>query len=330
MGRVVRPLVGPAPGEIPSALLRVRAKMKRFSLNFPAHSPRSDGGERVPETPETETAEPGDPTSPPDEDAPAAGTPRDAAPPARGRTRTIVAAALGIVVSTALAAAVTTYLDVWSSSRSPVPAGQGLHAESEVWWDLTRDTKAVRIPGTADVAGLEHEAMDAGTALDGLVEADGTYAGMMRVRVTLMNFTKVPVSVTGVRARVTEEEPAPEGDLLSCGGAEGSTGITRLRIDLGASDTAAQEYDGEKAVGQYPTQEMQLAKQDEPAVFDIRVEAGETTASYVLDVVYQQGTEKGRVVVDDGGKPFVLAPDEGDIDSAYRCDDSMTHWEEQP
>ncbi len=37
-----------------------------------------------------------------------------------------------------------------------------------------------------------------------------------------------------------------------------------------------------------------------------------------------------RVVVDDGGKPFVLAPDEGDIDSAYRCDDSMTHWEKQP
>ncbi|KPC93277.1 hypothetical protein ADL27_20590, partial [Streptomyces sp. NRRL F-6602] len=97
MGRVVRPLVGPDHGEIPSALLRVRAKMKRFSLNFPAHSPRSDGGERVPETPETETAEPGDPASPPDEDAPAAGTPRDAAPPARGRTRTIVAAALGIV-----------------------------------------------------------------------------------------------------------------------------------------------------------------------------------------------------------------------------------------
>ncbi|MFC8927431.1 hypothetical protein ACFT43_16395 [Streptomyces albidoflavus] len=284
----------------------------------------------MPETPETETAEPGDPASSPDDDAPAAHQPQDAAEPGRGRMRTIAAAALGVVLSTALAAAVTTYFDVWSSSRSPVPAGRALHAESEVWWDLTRDTKAVRIPGTADVAKLEQEAMDAGTALDGLVEADGTYAGMMRVRVTLMNFTKVPVSVTGVRARVTEEKPAAEGDLLSCGGAEGSTGITRLRIDLGASDTAAQEYDGEKAVGQYPTQEMQLAKQDEPAIFDIRVEAGETAASYVLDVVYQQGTEKGRVVVDDGGKPFVLAPDEEDIDSTYRCDDSMTHWRKQP
>lgn len=304
--------------------------MKRFSLNSPAHNPRSDGGERVPETPETETTEPGDPASSPDDDAPAADTPRDAAPPGRGRMRTIAAAALGVVLSTALAAAVTTYFDVWSSSRSPVPAGRALHAESEVWWDLTRDTKAVRIPGAADVAKLEQEAMDADMALDTLAEGGGTYAGMMRVRVTLMNFTKVPVSVTEVRARLTDEKPTPEGDLLSCGGAEGSIGITRLRIGLGDADKAAQEYDGEKVVGHYPAQEMQLAKQDEPAVFDIRVEAGDTTASYVLDVVYQQGTEQGRVVVDDGGKPFVLAPDEGDVESAYRCDDSMTHWKKQP
>ncbi|NEB71255.1 hypothetical protein G3I39_29935, partial [Streptomyces fulvissimus] len=54
--------------------------------------------------------------------------------PGRARTRTWAAAALGVVVSTLLATAVTTYFDVWSSSRSPVPAGQGLHVESEVWW----------------------------------------------------------------------------------------------------------------------------------------------------------------------------------------------------
>ncbi|CAM5575906.1 putative protein OS=Streptomyces gougerotii OX=53448 GN=GCM10010227_03820 PE=4 SV=1 [Streptomyces diastaticus subsp. diastaticus] len=310
--------------------------MKSFTLNSRSHSLRSNGSKRVPDAPDRETTEPDDSPSPEDDAPPrpaaeeategpsdrSSGTSR----PGRARTRTWAAAALGVVASTLLATAVTTYFDVWSSSRSPVPAGQGLHVESEVWWDLTRDTKAVRVAGAVDVAKLEQDAMDSGTALDGLVDGGSTYAGMMRVRVTLMNFTKVPVSVTEVRARVTGETPAPGGDLLSCGGAEGSIGITRLRVDLGSSDKAAQEYDGEKVVGHYPVQEMQLAKQDEPAVFDLRVEAGDTTASYVLDVVYQQGTEKGRVVVDNGGKPFVLAPAEGEVDSAYRCDEAMTGW----
>jgi hypothetical protein len=255
----------------------------------------------------------------------AAGQPAEpAASP--GGVRTVVVAALGVVLSTLLAAAVTTYFDVWTSSRSPVPAGRALHAESEVWWDLSRDVKAVRVAGPVDVRKLEQDYPDGGSALDGLVEGGGIYAGMMRVRLTLMNFTKVPVTVTGVRARVTEETPVPEGALLSCGGPQGGVGITRVRIDLGSANKAAQEYDGDEIVGQYPAQEMQLAKQDEPAIFDIRVEDGKTAYSYVIDVAYTQGTDKGRIVVDDAGKPFRLAPAEGDADAAYRCDHTTTHW----
>lgn len=279
----------------------------------------------MPATPDRDTTA-SDAPSPPDDGTPprppSAAT-ADAAPSVRGRMRTLTAAALGVVASTLLAGAVATYFDVWSSSRSPVPAGRAMHAEAEVWWDLTRDTKAVRMPGAVDVADLE----GGDVALDGLAASGGTYAGTMRIRVTLMNFTKVPVAITEVRARVTDEKPTPKGALLSCGGAEGSIGLTRLRIDLGDPDKAAQEYDGENLVGHYPTQELQLAKQDEPAVFDIRVEDGEATASYVLDVVYQQGTERGRVVVDDSGKPFVLAPAEGGVDSAYRCDEAMAGWD---
>ncbi|MFJ8955312.1 hypothetical protein ACIRO1_34990 [Streptomyces sp. NPDC102381] len=240
--------------------------------------------------------------------------------------KTVFAAALGIVLSTVLAGFVTTYFDVWSSSRSPVPAGRGVHAESEVWWDLTRDNKAVRLKGPVDTEKLEQDYPDGDAALDGLVEGGGVYAGMVRIRLTLMNFTKVPVSITGVRARVTGEEPVPEGSLLSCGGPQGGVDITRVRIDLGSPTGAAQEYDGKALVGQYPTQQMQLAKQDEPAIFDILVVAGKTTASYVLDVDYQQGTDKGRIVVDQSGKPFVLAPAEGDARAKYHCDNAATDW----
>nr|WP_240449422.1 hypothetical protein [Streptomyces harenosi] len=241
----------------------------------------------------------------------------------------MVIAALGVVLSTLLAAAVTTYFDVWTSSRSPVPADRAIHAESEVWWDLTRDVKAVRVAGPVDVGKLERAYPDGDTALDGLVEGGGVYAGMMRIRLTLMNFTKVPVSITGVRARVIDEEPAPKGALLSCGGPQGGVGITRVRIDLGSASKAAQEYDGDDIVGQYPAQEMQLAKQDEPALFDIRVEDGKASYSFVIDVAYTQGTKKGRLVVDDAGKPFRLAPAEGDADATYRCDHTTTRWAKQ-
>ncbi|MEV5976117.1 hypothetical protein [Streptomyces sp. NPDC052114] len=240
--------------------------------------------------------------------------------------KTVFAAALGIVLSTVLASFVTTYFDVWSSSRSPVPVGRGVHAESEVWWDLTRDNKAVRLKGPVDTGKLERNYPDGDAALDGLVEGGGVYAGAVRIRLTLMNFTKVPVSITGVRARVTAEEPVPEGSLLSCGGPQGGIDITRVRIDLSSPTGAAQEYDGKALVGQYPTQQMQLAKQDEPAIFDILVVAGKTTASYVLDVNYQQGTDKGRIVVDQSGKPFMLAPAEGDARAKYHCDNATTSW----
>jgi hypothetical protein len=259
----------------------------------------------------------------------AAGRPAEpAASP--GGVRTVVIATLGVVLSTLLAAVVTTYFDVWTSSRSPVPADRAIHAESEVWWDLKRDVKAVRVAGPVDVRKLELAYPDGDVALDGLVEGGGIYAGTMRIRLTLMNFTKVPVSITGVRARVTEEKPAPKGALLSCGGPQGSVGITRVKIDLDSAGKAAQEYDGGDLVGQYPAQEMQLAKQDEPAIFDIRVEDGKAAYSYVLDVAYTQGTKKGRLVVDDAGKPFRLAPAEGDVDAAYRCDHTTTRWTKQP
>ncbi|MEU5579679.1 hypothetical protein ABZ791_26635 [Streptomyces huasconensis] len=241
--------------------------------------------------------------------------------------QTVFVAALGIVLSTVLAGFVTTYFDVWSSSRSPVPVGRGVHAESEVWWDLTQDNKAVRLKGPVDTEKLERNDLDGDTDLDGLVEGGGVYAGMVRIRLILMNFTKVPVSITGVRARVTAEEPVPEGSLLSCGGPQGGIGMTRVRIDLGSPTRSAQEYDGKDLVGQYPTQQVQLAKQDEPAIFDILVVAGKTTASYVLDVDYQQGTDKGRIVVDQSGKPFVLAPAEGDARAKYKCDTATTGWE---
>ncbi len=244
----------------------------------------------------------------------------------RSGMKTMAAAALGIILSTLLAAVVTAYFDVWTSSRSPVPASSGIHAEAEVWWDLTRDVKGVRMASPVDIEDLQQEYPDADAALDGLVENGGSYAGMMRIRLTLMNFTKVPVSITGVRARTIDEKPASEGALLSCGGPQGGIDITRVRIDLASPNKVAQEYDGDDIVGQYPTQVLQLAKQDEPAIFDVRVEDGEATYSYVIDIEYTQGTQEGRIVVDDSGKPFVLAPAEKDTQVAYRCDSAMTGW----
>lgn len=308
------------------------------TATVPAPAPSADPDPAATTDPAAPTP-PTDPTPPaaPTDEPPSSGNssttstasapaPDEPAPTTRSRVKTVFAAALGIVLSTVLAGFVTTYFDVWSSSRSPVPAGRGVHAESEVWWDLTRDYKAVRLKGPVDTEKLERNYPDGDAALDGLVEGGGVYAGMERIRLTLMNFTKVPVSITGVRARVTAEEPVSEGSLLSCGGPQGGIDITRVRIDLGSPTGAAQEYDGKALVGQYPTQQVQLAKQDEPAIFDILVVAGKTTASYVLDVDYQQGTDKGRIVVDQSGKPFVLAPAEGDARAKYHCDSAATGW----
>ncbi|NBE55678.1 hypothetical protein, partial [Streptomyces boluensis] len=240
--------------------------------------------------------------------------------------KTVLAAALGVVVSALLAAFVTLYFDMWASSGPSVPGAKGMHAESEVWWDLTRDTRAVRVPGLLGTADVRQQRGDAELVLDRLVEGGGTHAGMMRIRLTLMNFSKAPLSVTEVRARVVDEQPVREGTLLACGGSQGGVGIARVRIDLGSANKSAQEYDGDDLVGQYPTNELQLAKQDEPAIFDIKVEDGPATYSYVIDVSYTQGTKKGRIVVDQAGKPFVLSPATGSLRAEYQCNAALNGW----
>jgi len=159
-----------------------------------------------------------------------------------------------------------------------------------------------------DVHRLEASAPDAGLQQDDLVKGGGTYAGVMRVRLTLMNFSKSPVVITGLRAHVLTTKPALSGPSFSCGGAQGGTDMTRVRIDLHSMAKAADEYDGTSIVGRYPTQKVQLSTTDDPAIFDVQITAGDSPYEFTLEAGYLQGTKKGVLVVDDGGKPFTLAP----------------------
>ncbi|MFC6062255.1 hypothetical protein [Streptomyces ochraceiscleroticus] len=240
------------------------------------------------------------------------------------RLRTWGLALAGIVISSLVAALVTNYFDTWTSAGD-IPGGRGLHAESQVWWDKTRDVRTVAMPHSVDLDDLGLAAGDADGQFDALVKDGGSYAGMMRIRLTLMNFAKSPVVITGVRAVPTAEKPVPSGPSFSCGGAQGSTGVTRVRLDLGSADKEAEEYDGDELVGRYPAEQIQLAKQDEPAIFDVRVKAGPTFYTYVIEIHYTQGTTKGTLRVDDGGKPFALGPVNKRA-THYRCDENTNTW----
>ncbi|MER7399185.1 hypothetical protein ABT381_27175 [Streptomyces sp. NPDC000151] len=240
------------------------------------------------------------------------------------RLRTWGMALAGVVISSFVAALVTNYFDTWTSAGA-VPGGRGLSAESQVWWDRTRDVRTVAMPHPVDLHALGLSAGDADSQFDTLVKDGGSYAGMMRIRLTLMNFAKSPAVITGVRAVTTAEKPAPSGPFFSCGGAQGSTGVTRVRLDLGSADKEAEEYDGDELVGRYPTEQIQLAKQDEPAIFDVRVTAGPALSRYVIEIHYTQGTTKGTLRVDDGGKPFALGP-VSKRGTHYRCDENANTW----
>ncbi|MBH5338691.1 hypothetical protein IHE55_29495 [Streptomyces pactum] len=239
---------------------------------------------------------------------------------------TALASLTGIVVSAVVAAILTVYFEIWTTSGD-APGTRGLSAQSETWWDVERDARVVRATSTeADRTAWSFRQADAWGDMDAMVAGGGLHAGGLRVRVTLMNFSKAPAVITSVRAKVLRERAIPAGPVFRCGGPQGGVAVSRIRMNLGSADRAAVEYDEEKVLGQYPTQQIQLSKQDEPAIFDIEIRAGRVAYDFAIEVRYTQGRHKETMLVDDSGKPFTLAPDVDERAPAYRCSVNEGVW----
>ncbi|MGC5004797.1 hypothetical protein [Streptomyces sp. DT203] len=201
----------------------------------------------------------------------------------------------------------------------------GLHIESSVWFDITRDRRTVAMTEEVSPQDVAAYGPDGSSQLDVLEENGGTRSGVMRIRLSLVNFSKAPAVINRLHARVLSTFPTPTGSAFSCGGPEGGASQSRVRLDLGDQDKVAEEYDGKEIIGQYPVNERQIAKQDEPAMFDIEVRAGREAYTFVIDVDYSQGEETGHLVVDEGGRAYKLAP-VNEKATRYQCDVGTSGW----
>lgn len=246
----------------------------------------------------------------------------------RGHSLTMVLAFGGIIVSAAVAALVSAYLDIWSV-KEPPPGAPRISANAEAWWDLASEERAVYASADApDLRGRTFHQNDPEDDLDTLVAQGGIDAGMMRVRLILTNFTRTPASITGVRALVRGEHPLPGGPLYACGGAQGGSDISRIKLDLKRPERAAVEYGDEgEVLGRYPSARVQVAAQGDPAHFDIEIRAGLKVYDFVLEITYRQGERQERLVVDRSGSPFVLAPALSDHARALRCNVTTFTWD---
>lgn len=167
---------------------------------------------------------------------------------------------------------------------------------------------------------------DAQETLARMVTEGGTDAGMMRVRLILTNFTRTPATITSVRARIERTHPAPTGPLFHCGGAQGSSDVSRVLLDLSTPERPAMEQDAERHLtAQYPSTKVQVAAQGDPAYFDIEIRTGNATGpsaiayEFVLDVAYTQGDRQQHLLVDKAGRPFVLAQGIDSWAQGFRC-----------
>ncbi|MFF2195300.1 hypothetical protein [Streptomyces sp. NPDC058157] len=241
-----------------------------------------------------------------------------------GKLRTLALAAGGVVLSAAVAAVVSAYLDIWSV-REPPPGAPRITAASEVWWDLLSDHHLVRsAPGSA----YEKEPLpddDAQDTLARMVTAGGVDAGTMRIRLILSNFTRTPATITSLRARIESTRPAPTGPLYHCGGPQGTAEVSRVTLDLAVPQRPAAETNAEGKQVQYPSDKLQVAAQGEPAYFDVQVFAGVAEGpaalayEFVLDVGYTQGDRQEHLIVDKAGRPFALAQGTNDWGQGFRC-----------
>ncbi|WP_328965531.1 hypothetical protein [Streptomyces virginiae] len=255
----------------------------------------------------------------------------------RGRLGTVLLAAAGVVLSAVVAAVVSAYLDIWSVSEPP-PGAPKISATSEIWWDLLSDHHLVRsAPGsTYEKSPLSHN--DPEASLAEMVTGGGVNAGMMRVRMVLANFTRTPATITSVRARIERKHPAPEGPLYQCGGPQGGTEISRVLLDLSHPERPAVERDTEDGpTRQYPGSTVQVSAQGEPAYFDIEIRADDVagpavTYEFVLDVTYTQQGSGGpqHLIVDQDGRPFVLAQGTSGSFTGFRCDAAARGWVAAP
>ncbi|WP_406184805.1 hypothetical protein [Streptomyces sp. NBC_01006] len=248
----------------------------------------------------------------------------------RGQLRTLALAGAGVALSAVVAAVVSAYLDIWSV-REPPPGAPRITAASEVWWDLLSDHHLVR---TAPGSTYDKEPLLFGDAQDTLahmVTEGGADAGRMRIRLILTNFTRTPATITSVRARIERTHPAPTGPLFQCGGPQGSSEVSRVVLDLSTPQRPAMEQDPEgRPTGQYPSTKVQVAAQGDPAYFDVEVGTDNATGpsavayEFVLDVAYTQGDRQQHLLVDNAGRPFVLAQGVEGLSQGFRC--NATGW----
>ncbi|MFE7130874.1 hypothetical protein ACFVIM_08445 [Streptomyces sp. NPDC057638] len=237
-----------------------------------------------------------------------------------------VTALTGILVSAVVAAVLALYLDVWSSSGA-APGTPGVSAQAEMWWDLSRDHRTVRADASEGKrTNLGFNAPGGSSSMDSMIARGGVHAGYLRVRLILVNFSKAPAVVTSVRARVVRERPIPAGPTFRCG-PQGSGEPSRVKLSLAQPRTPASEVDENGDVlGRYPVQRYQLAKQDDPGLFDIEVTAGAKAYDFVFEIEYQQGGRKKTVVADDAGRSFTLAPIPPETSRDYVCNPQLNAW----
>lgn len=245
----------------------------------------------------------------------------------RQHALTLTLAFLGVLVSAVVAAVVSVYLGFWTGGKLP-PGAPRLSAGAEVWWDLASDERVVVAPESAtDRRGKTFQPQGPMGAMDELVAENGVNAGMMRVRIILNNFTQVPASITAIRLRVEGTRAVPSGPVYRCGGSQGSAEVSKVMLDLHRPDRAAVEVgDDGKGTAQYPSTQIQVAAQGDPAHFDVEVRGGSLTHDFVLVVVYEQGGEEHEIAVDDAGRRFRLAPRVDREVPSVRCDPSTSSW----
>ncbi|MER7954053.1 helix-turn-helix domain-containing protein [Streptomyces sp. NPDC096030] len=151
---------------------------------------------------------------------------------------------------------------------------------------------------------------------------DGVDAGHMYLELTATGRTDAAVVITGLHVRVVERGEPLDRTAYSMGeGCGGGVTPQTFDIDLDAAHPAARPIAGQDGDRTVPAKDFPFkVSTSDPQVFNLDVHTEGHVVTWYLELEWSDGERHGKVVVDDGGKPFRTSAMEGEKRYGYQYD----------
>ncbi|MFE7947604.1 transcriptional regulator, partial [Streptomyces sp. NPDC057426] len=151
---------------------------------------------------------------------------------------------------------------------------------------------------------------------------DGVDAGHMYLELTATGRTDAAVVITGLHVRVVERgEPLARAVYSMGEGCGGGVTPQTFDIDLDAAHPSARPIAGQDGDRTVPAKDFPFkVSTSDPQVFNLDVHTEGHVVTWYLELEWSDGEQHGKVVVDDGGKPFRTSAMEGEKPYGYQYD----------